>query len=128
MQFIQQVGAFNLEGPVHLERLTTPQASLLSEQEQQELLPLLPTPPLHPSQEHLEVDSTLQMPQHSLLGMLYFTLFMLPRTFVTSTYDISVLLRTCHVRCVTCTYDRFIAWSSVWYISISTTSTFFCTF
>lgn len=53
---LQQVEAFSLEEPAHLEPQTTPQVCLLLERDQQ---PLLPTPPWHPRQEHLEVDSAL---------------------------------------------------------------------
>lgn len=51
-----------------LEPQTTPQVYSLLEQEQQRLLPHLPTPPLHLSQELLEVDLTLHNPLLSILG------------------------------------------------------------
>lgn len=68
-----QVEAFSLEEPVHLEPQTTPQEEcLLLERDQQLLLPPQPTPPSHPSQDRLEVDSTFHNPPHSIWGMLHF--------------------------------------------------------
>lgn len=71
--FLNQVEAFSLEEPVHLElQPTTPQVCLLSEQDLQPPLLPLPTPLSLPNQVHLEVDSTLGKLRLSILGMLLF--------------------------------------------------------
>lgn len=77
VHYFSQVEAFSLEEPVHLERQTTPQVYSPLEWVPQVHLPPLPTPPLHPSQEHLEVDSASHNPLHSILGMLHLPSFLL---------------------------------------------------